>query len=704
MKKILSIVIILILLLSIFVGCVKPEEPDDVLDKDPSTGDNTDNSGNNGGNQQENQGPIIIDNDNDDIGEIAVIEKETVTVSASSDSLYVSKIADLSNDFIMGMDASSVPSLEAGGVKYYDYDGTENDVYKVLAQNGINYIRVRVWVDPFDEDGNGYGGGNCDINTALEIGKRATKYGMKLLVNFHYSDFWADPSKQQAPKAWENMNINDKVNALYKYTKESLILLKKAGVDVGMVQIGNETNGGKICGESSWKNACYLFNAGSKAVRKVFPEALVALHFANPEKTSNYKNYSFNLDKYGVDYDVFASSYYPYWHGSLENLAEILGYIAKTYNKKVMVAETSYAYTPEDTDFYGNTISDAEPIQPYAMTVQGQANLVRDLIDTVNRIEGGIGVFYWEGTWISAGGSTFEENQELWYKYGSGWATPYAGEYDPDDAGKYPGGCAVDNQAFFDKDGKPLESLKIFALVREGTNVENKPDSVELSTAFVTLGDKIELPTQVQAIYSNNERKSIDVTWNEIDEDAIMAQGAAKHEIRGVADGMSCLCVLTVLEKNYLEDYSFENGSDKWIATAIGKMDEFKIEDKVSDSLTGTKHYHFWSANKNTVEFTIEQTAEEIPAGEYKFIISIMGGDAGETEIYAYVKINGEIAYKEDMVITKYGEWDTATIEGINYNGTDEITVGIYVKCEGSGNGAWGKIDDAMLNLVKGAN
>lgn len=662
MKKVILTTITIILLLTLFIGCAKPEEPDDV------------------------------------------IEQEQITVSASSDSLYVEKVENLADDFIMGMDASSVPSLEAGGVKYYDYNGTETDVYKVLAQNGINYIRVRVWVDPFDKDGNGYGGGNCDINTALEIGKRVTKYGMKLLVNFHYSDFWADPSKQQCPKDWEGLDIDQKAEKLYEYTKESLKLLKKAGVDVGMVQVGNETTGGKMSGETTWDNTAKLFSSGSKAVREVFPDALVALHFANPEKTSNYKNYSFNLDKYGVDYDVFATSYYPYWHGSLENLSSILGYIAKTYNKKVMVAETSYAYTPNDTDFYGNTISDAEPIQPYAMTIQGQANLVRDVIDTVNGIEGGIGVFYWEGTWISSGGATFEENQELWYKYGSGWATPYAGEYDPEDAGKYPGGCAVDNQAFFDKDGKPLESLKIFALVREGTNVENKPDSVELSTAFVTLGDKIELPTQVQAIYSNNERKSIDVTWNEIDEDAIMAQGATKHEIRGVADGMSCLCVLTVLEKNYLEDYSFEEGSDKWIATAIGKMDEFKIEDKVSDSLTGTKHYHFWSANKNTVEFTIEQTAEEIPAGEYKFIISIMGGDAGETEIYAYVKINGEILYKEDMVITKYGEWDTATIEGINYNGTDEITVGIYVKCAGSGNGAWGKIDDAMLNLVKGAN
>ena len=119
-----------------------------------------------------------------------------------SNSLFVRKVDNIGDDFIMGMDASSVIAQEASGVKYYDYNGEEEDVFKVLSDSGINYIRVRIWNDQFNENGKGYGGGNCDINTAIQIGKRATKYKMKLLVNFHYSDFWADPAKQQAPKAW----------------------------------------------------------------------------------------------------------------------------------------------------------------------------------------------------------------------------------------------------------------------------------------------------------------------------------------------------------------------------------------------------------------------------------------------------------------------------------------------------------------------
>ena len=157
-----------------------------------------------------------------------------------SDSLYVRKVENIGDDFIMGMDASSVISQEASGVKYYDYNGEEEDVFKVLSDSGINYIRVRIWNDPFDSEGHGYGGGNCDINTAIAIGKRATKYKMKLLVNFHYSDFWADPAKQKAPKAWANMEYQDKCTALYEYTKECLQKLKDENIAVGMIQVGNE--------------------------------------------------------------------------------------------------------------------------------------------------------------------------------------------------------------------------------------------------------------------------------------------------------------------------------------------------------------------------------------------------------------------------------------------------------------------------------
>ena len=625
-----------------------------------------------------------------------------VVNTVTSDSLYVEKVANLSDEFILGMDASCVPSLEAGGVKYYDHDGSEKDVYQILRENGINYIRVRVWNDPYTADGNGYGGGNCDIENAIEIGKRATEHGMKLLVNFHYSDFWADPAKQMVPKAWKGMDIDTKSEALYQYTKDCLQKLVDAGVDVGMVQIGNETNGA-MCGENStalggWKKIMQLMSAGSKAVREVCPEALVAVHFANPEKITNFESYGKNLDYYQVDYDVFASSYYPFWHGTLDNLAAVLSNIAETYGKKVMVAETSYAFTAEDTDFYGNTIGEGGGIvKDYPFTYQGQANLVRNVIDTVaNQTTNGIGVFYWEGTWISAGGSNWEENSALWEKNGSGWASSYAAEYDPDDAGQWYGGCAVDNQAFFDAEGKATEALKVFALVRNGNAVENRADAIEDTNLIIDLNGEIELPATVNAVMLDNSKQAVPVEWHNVDMDAMKNGGVAKYTITGTADGMPATCYVSMVNYNFLENWSFEDGESGWTATAIGSFDELHVEDKVTDSMTGTKHYHFWGAGTNCVEFTLEQDVTDLPSGKYNYAISIMGGDGGSTEIYAYVKLNGEIVATADTEITVYNEWHTATIENIEYSEGDTLTVGLYVKCAGPN--AWGKIDDAMLN------
>ena len=621
-------------------------------------------------------------------------------INVTSDSLYVQKVENLPDDFIMGMDASCVPALENSGVKYYDFDGTEKDVYEILSDNGINYIRVRVWNDPFDANGNGYGGGNCDIENAIAIGKRATKAGMKLLVNFHYSDFWADPGKQMVPKAWEGMSIEEKSEAVYQYTADCLKKLKKAGVDVGMVQVGNEANG-YMCGEKIWFNIQSLMQAGSKAVREVFPDALVALHFANPETEDRYASYASKLDYYSVDYDVFASSYYPYWHGTLDNLASILSDIATTYNKKVMVAETSYAYTPNDTDFNGNTIGEgADGADKYPMTVQGQANLVRDVIDTmVNKTANGIGVFYWEGTWVSVGQNSWEENSAKWERYGSGWASSYAAEYDPDDAGQWYGGCAVDNQAFFDANGKALESLKVFGLVKDGNVVENKADAIEPVNIICDLNGEVVLPETVNAIMLDNSRQAIEVQWHNVDIDAMKAGGVKKHTIKGTAGGMEAFCYVSMVEYNFLANWSFEEGETGWTATALKAFDQFYVEDKSTDSVTGTKHYHFWGEGSDCVEFTLEQKVQNLPAGSYRYEISVMGGDGGNTEIYAYVKVNGQIVATADTTITVYNEWHTAVIDRIEYSEGDSIVVGIYVKC--SGPNAWGKIDDAKLNSLK---
>ena len=630
---------------------------------------------------------------------------KSVDKVTSSDEVYIRKIENIPDDFIMGVDLSSVIALENSGVKFYDYEGNEEDIFKVLAESGITHIRVRVWNDPFDENRNGYGGGNCDINTALEISKRAKQYGLKMIIDFHYSDFWADPGKQMAPKAWKGMEIEDKAAALYEYTKESLNLLKKEKIDVAMVQIGNETNGA-MAGEKIWMNIVYhLMANGSKAIREVYPKALIAVHFANPEKEGAYLDYAKKLNYYDLDYDVFASSYYPYWHGSLENLTNVLNSINELYDKKTMIIETSYAYTPEDSDFSGNTISNESAVtKNYPYSIQGQTNAILDVIDTaVNKIKDCLGICYWEGAWITVGTSSYEENSKLWEEYGSGWASSYASEYDPDDAGKYYGGSAVDNQAFFDSNGHPLESLKLFELCKKGNLISLTADSIEDSHIQIDLNDEIVLPKTVNAIMSDNSKQEIDVEWDDFDHEEMKNNGVKTYKIHGVAGNKDAYCYVSMIEYNYLQNYSFEADENKtvvptsWILNKIKDADELYVEDKQTDSLSGNRHYHFWSKNTNTIEFELEQEVKDLEAGKYSFSISIMGGDSGESDIYAYVKANDQLSEKAPIKITSYNSWDTGKIS-FEYNGTDDLKVGIYVKCAGEGNGAWGKIDDGLLN------
>ena len=404
-------------------------------------------------------------------------EKDSEVVYSS---INIEKVTGISDETIRGVDVSSVISLENSGVKFFNFEGQEQDIFKTLAESGVNYIRVRVWNNPYDSEGNGYGGGNNDIDTAVEIGKRATQYGMKLLVDFHYSDFWADPAKQQAPKEWQGYNLREKQEAIYQFTKESLQKLIDAGIDVGMVQIGNET-GYSFVGCSTWDekyeivsfwDIAQLMNAGSRAVREIDETILVAVHMTNPEK--GYEWISKDLHDNGVDYDVFATSYYPYWHGTLENLTSQLQQIADTYGKKVMVAETSYVNTFEDGDGHPNTVSESEPVLPYEASIQGQAEHVRNVFQAVSSVgDAGLGVFYWEPAWIPVGPSEEKEaNQLLWEQYGSGWASSYASEYDPEDAGKWYGGSAVDNEGLFDFEGNPLESLNVFKYIFTGATTE----------------------------------------------------------------------------------------------------------------------------------------------------------------------------------------------------------------------------------------
>jgi arabinogalactan endo-1,4-beta-galactosidase len=605
--------------------------------------------------------------------------------------LFVDAVEGLSADFIRGADVSSLLSLEASGVRFYDFNGQEQDMLKTLSENGFNYIRVRVWNDPYDEHGNGYGGGNNDLDAVMELGRRAAGYGMKLLVNFHYSDFWADPGKQQAPKAWEGLSIGEKEQALYDYTIASLQAIIGAGADVGMVQIGNETTNG-FCGERDWPGITRLLAAGARAVREVDGDILIVIHLTNPE-SHNFTQTAQLLEINGVDYDVFATSYYSFWHGTLENMRQKLGEVAERFGKKVMVAETAYAYSYEDFDGHGNTIGHGAVFdKAYPLTVQGQARAIADVVKTVASLgDAGIGVFYWEPGWIPVPGNSWEERSALWEKHGSGWASSFAASYDPDDAGVWYGGSACDNQALFDADGHPLESLKVFGYCFTGAATERRLDEVSDAHISVRLRNPVILPGTVTATYNDGAVESVEVEWEDTDLDAISNSPVGVYTVWGTAQGMAVACRVKMEEENYLENHSFEDDDrSMWILNNIGNTEQLRYQEKTTDAYSGRFSLHFW--DPNYVEFTVEQTVTGLRPGTYSFSIFLQGGDAVNAEMYIYARAGGA-EYRADTDVDGWVNWRQPVIGGI-VTEDGEITVGVYIKTDGG----WGTMDDFMLN------
>lgn len=393
----------------------------------------------------------------------------------------IKKVKNMSDSTIRGIDISSYTAQKKAGVKYYDNEGKEASLLKVLSDNGVNYIRIRIWNDPYNEKGETYGGGSNDVKAGLEIAKEAAKYNIKVLLGFHYSDFWADPAVQLLPKAWEkDRNNQEKMcSNVYEFTKETLEQFKDAGADIGMVQVGNEISQGMMgimhrTKANVWQEEeksvlidSYL-NAGARAVRECVPDALVAIHL-DTLNLSIYKDAMNAWERDKVDYDVLGSSSYAFWAGKnmLGNVRKAGNYVASR-GKLFAVLETSWLNSQKDADGTVNMVNNTKDAV-YKVGPQGQADMLSDLYDAILSNDNGLGAFYWEGAWIpvKAGWVNWKYNKEMANEFGTGWATENAGGYYPKSKLYYNGnpvwgGDSWDNQTLFDDKGYPLDSLRFY--------------------------------------------------------------------------------------------------------------------------------------------------------------------------------------------------------------------------------------------------
>ena len=335
---------------------------------------------------------------------------------------------------VLGADISSLKKSEDYGGVYAYENGTQADALKILKDHGMNYARLRVWLKSPD----GYHG----KTQLLDMAKRLKVHDIKLLVDFHYSDSWADPGKQPKPAAWEGLEFDGLKKALYDHTFDICNSLMEQGTPPDMVQVGNEITNGMVWpdgrNDENFDNLAALLKEGYRAVKDCSQETLVMLHLDNGGNNAMYRRWFDNILEHEVPFDLIGVSYYPYWHGTLDDLRNNLNDIALRYDKDFIVVETAYPFTPEDKDNYPNVMKD-QAIPGYPFTPEGQQNMLAAIMDIIRATPNGhgLGIMWWDAVWTAVPGNGWDPADPT---TGNGW----------------------ENQALFDFEDRALPAMSLF--------------------------------------------------------------------------------------------------------------------------------------------------------------------------------------------------------------------------------------------------
>jgi arabinogalactan endo-1,4-beta-galactosidase len=353
---------------------------------------------------------------------------------------------------VRGADNSFTLQEESVGATYRDLRGRKGTVERILARNGANYVRLRVWTDPPE--------GYSTLNSALTLARRAHRAGLKVLLDLHYSDFWADPGKQPTPAAWQGQDLPTLAETVRQYTRHAVAAFARQGTPVDMIQIGNEVTSGMLFptgqlypenAPQQWPQFTTLLKAGIQGAHEGAPrrhQPRIMIHIDRGGDNAGSQWFFDHILAEGVQFDVIGESYYPIWHGSLADLRANLTDLATRYGKDIVVVETAYPWTTEDGDGYPNlwdgsgdpgTTNGPLPDQAtYPPTVAGQAAFFEALRQVLLDVPDGrgLGFFDWEPEWIP----------------GVGWE-PGAGNPN-------------DNLTMFDFTGRALPSLRAFRAPR----------------------------------------------------------------------------------------------------------------------------------------------------------------------------------------------------------------------------------------------
>lgn len=594
--------------------------------------------------------------------------------------VQVNPIENLSTDFIKGADVSIMPELERNGTKFYD-NGIEQDGLTILKNHGVNWIRVRIWNNPYVVGPEGVGGGNTDEAKAIEMAKRAKALGMKVLVDFHYSDFWVDPGQQKKPDAWKNDSGDKLVDDVYAYTAKVMQDFNAQGVTPDMVQVGNELNNGMLWPEAQltednpnvYKFLAKLLNAGLQAVHDNDKDNKVKtmIHLAGVDVNLYHTFFDNLIVKNKVnDFDIIGMSFYPFWHGTMDDLKNTMNDVSAKYNKDVIAVETAFGYTLEDADFEKNNFgTNEEKVSGYKATVQGQATGLRDVMATVASVNDnrGLGIFYWAPDWVI--------NEKVGWKSnggGNGW----------------------DNLTLFDTKGNALESMDTFNLVSDPNNQYIEPQVTTINTVDVkdvSLYSNVDLPQTVGVVYSNDAVKNMSVKWDVAK--PIFAK-PGNYTISGTVEGLAQKAIANIEVKNKMNlvlNGNFENETlNGW--DIVGDSSAINLAWKQGD-VRDKCAMHYW--NNKPFNVIIKQKLKGLSDGKYTLSCWTQGNGLA-SKYQLFVKQNG-VEMTTDIKDDGWNRWHQTSIKNIKVK-NGEVEIGFILNGRPD---TWGSIDDIEFYVQK---
>lgn len=549
-------------------------------------------------------------------------------------------------DFLKGMDISFLQEMLEKGAKFRDKQGKEREVFQLLKENGVNSIRLRIWNEPENvPESKGY----CSLNRTIEMAKLIKQNGMSFFLDFHYSDWWADPGKQTKPKAWVNLNFSELTQAVYDYTKDVLLRMEQEEVFPDFVQIGNEIRSGMLFPDGevpNYSQLVTLVNAGIKAVKETgqVHNTKVVIHLDQGGRYFYLRDWFDNALEAGLDdFDIIGVSYYPFWHGTFSEFKESLTNLVKRYQKPIIVAETAHAWRRSDDGFIGEQ---QERIAGFPATPKAQKEVIDLVMNITASLEEnmGLGIYYWEPVVVPMEGM-------------GGWCS---------------------NMGVFNEEGIALPALESFQFTP--SMAVNKVAKIYYPEQIIGVaGEEVPLPDKLKVLYYDGSTSEEKVEWDAFDK-TILGSFTLNGTVSSVDRGVQTkLKLVDKLEDNYnyLTNGDFKNGMEGWKMDCEDEKVKIELHPEFIEPFPAPPVYYLHI--ESPVNFKLELSSEiaGLKSGTYQLQVDFLGTNTTGVDVKLFSQVDNR-ERKEAIIHPTDEEWITYTISDIVVN-EGMLKLGLYI-------------------------